>query len=742
MINSLLALFDEVLAAIPLRHQHARCLRLIEEALRRERSFIDRHFTDYPQALFQALWNNCSWNPLLNSDQQYMTYRELNQIALQWRSDRIQRSWMRLLRPPRPWLGTGLKRVINGHEKEIVAVVFLGDAGTILSVCEDGIACLWDYASGSLLHRTCVEGTKLRDCRASSCEEFVLITFFDSHTAVVLETATLSKVASHTFPDPPYADWLHSAPVVLIGAGALLFKWSPLDGSLLELQYTTHETIDISSVWFHSINVSPDDSVFVSSYKHDIFLWTLAPPRCVQRTHAHQSSVGSVQFSPVSMNVLSSGYNEDIVKVWSVSDGLVCELALHTPDKSGGVSYSTSGALGITFGSYKDKVVRLWDLNSGAAVRQIPCDIRCTAAHTIGDSQVICGGVDGLLRVWELNEGLSFPDSGYNDEIVACFSCSPDGRVVAASSYDYIVRVVCAETGTVIQALARTDELTTVLGFSPDSKLLLTSDGAATRVYHVATGSLVYSSPLNPADTSDWNPNVWHSSGDVVLLVDRDGVVLANCRSGDQSLILASEASFATGSAAFSPCGEVIAVVCTDRKVRIVEVSTKSVVGMFDVSANGPAGCKWSKSGTMLAVYGYDGGPIVAWRVESCERSGVFALDEHVRQVEWSFDDGALLVLTWNSVRIFDVRSQQCVDAVNTNACDLAAFSSARPRIPFSVPDEVLLWDRQLSGVVARLPRESQKDCWPIIDTCGASERWVDVPGWPGTELRLFQYEK
>src|SRR4051812_32450521 len=39
-----------------------RCvLRLLEEALRRDIQFIQRHHKDYPQGLFQCLWNTCSW---------------------------------------------------------------------------------------------------------------------------------------------------------------------------------------------------------------------------------------------------------------------------------------------------------------------------------------------------------------------------------------------------------------------------------------------------------------------------------------------------------------------------------------------------------------------------------------------------------------------------------------------------------------------------------------------------------
>ena len=36
-------------------------LKLLDEALRRDIHFIDRHASEYPQGLFQCLWNICWW---------------------------------------------------------------------------------------------------------------------------------------------------------------------------------------------------------------------------------------------------------------------------------------------------------------------------------------------------------------------------------------------------------------------------------------------------------------------------------------------------------------------------------------------------------------------------------------------------------------------------------------------------------------------------------------------------------
>src|SRR5206468_1626146 len=53
--------FATVIRSIPIGHNNRHILRLVEEAIRRDIHFIVRHANDYPQALFQCLWNGCWW---------------------------------------------------------------------------------------------------------------------------------------------------------------------------------------------------------------------------------------------------------------------------------------------------------------------------------------------------------------------------------------------------------------------------------------------------------------------------------------------------------------------------------------------------------------------------------------------------------------------------------------------------------------------------------------------------------
>src|SRR5262245_56503993 len=57
MIFSLVQDFAAALEVMPEGHPRCRILALLDEAIRRDVHFIDRH----PTTLFQCLWNSCWW---------------------------------------------------------------------------------------------------------------------------------------------------------------------------------------------------------------------------------------------------------------------------------------------------------------------------------------------------------------------------------------------------------------------------------------------------------------------------------------------------------------------------------------------------------------------------------------------------------------------------------------------------------------------------------------------------------
>jgi len=139
MIYELVKDFSDVLAAMPADHPRHRILRLLEEAVRRDRQFIWR----YPTTLFQCMWNLCWWHDHRGLWPKGLAYEAtgipktvhqskhmLSTLLEEWHGRKESRTpgfrWIRSLVPPFLPLDAGL-----------VHQMTLGDEVTSLRFCQN-----------------------------------------------------------------------------------------------------------------------------------------------------------------------------------------------------------------------------------------------------------------------------------------------------------------------------------------------------------------------------------------------------------------------------------------------------------------------------------------------------------------------------------------------------------------------------------------------------------------------------
>lgn len=167
MIFELARNFHNALAAMPAAHSRRRTLLLLDEAIRRDIHFIDRH----PITLFQCMWNTCWWydcpdaaahpteprgsGTTPDASGAGVGARGLYTFLTLWRSAREQAvppsPWLRSLRPPRPRLGTAQEAVLKGHELDVVTVAYSPDGGRIVTGSRDWTVRIWDADDGATL---------------------------------------------------------------------------------------------------------------------------------------------------------------------------------------------------------------------------------------------------------------------------------------------------------------------------------------------------------------------------------------------------------------------------------------------------------------------------------------------------------------------------------------------------------------------------------------------------------------
>ena len=175
LVFELSADFSRALESLPEIRPGRRIAELLDEALRRDIHFIARHAQDYPQSLFQCLWNSCWWHDCPEADRHYAKAAgefdsadidaespggRLSSLLVSWRLKKQELSpglnWLRALRPPPRRLSRGAVAQLRGYWTRAVAIspcgrllACVGGAKSTLStedLCPGAV--VWDYFGG------------------------------------------------------------------------------------------------------------------------------------------------------------------------------------------------------------------------------------------------------------------------------------------------------------------------------------------------------------------------------------------------------------------------------------------------------------------------------------------------------------------------------------------------------------------------------------------------------------------
>src|SRR5579864_1671349 len=175
MIFSLVQDFADALAVMPEAYPRRRMLALLDEAIRRDVHFIDRH----PTSLFQCLWNSCWWYDCPEAAGYYAPPEKglsppgwerpppweqpglkLCELLKVWHevatADRPSFPWLRSVRAPATPLGTTVRAVLRGHNDWIYGLTYSPDGRRIASGSKDKTVRIWDAEAGKELF--CLRG--------------------------------------------------------------------------------------------------------------------------------------------------------------------------------------------------------------------------------------------------------------------------------------------------------------------------------------------------------------------------------------------------------------------------------------------------------------------------------------------------------------------------------------------------------------------------------------------------------
>jgi WD40 repeat protein len=209
--------------------------------------------------------------------------------------------------------------------------------------------------------------------------------------------------------------------------------------------------------------------------------------------------INDMDFSSDGKYIAAGGIGEN-VEVWDLSlPGEKLVLTAHGGHRTGDVSFSPDGKR-LATESADASEASVWDMATGKRLLAIQSPgICCTLAFSPDGARLAIGSLNGDLKIWDATTGkLASVLSGHTDAI-SRVAFSPDGTRIATAGSDGIVKIWDAHTyKELLSFIVRNGGTVNFIVFSPDSKLLATTDNDAsnangeTIIWDAKTGKLLF----------------------------------------------------------------------------------------------------------------------------------------------------------------------------------------------------------------------------------------------------------
>ncbi|KAJ9302280.1 hypothetical protein DTO271G3_1146 [Paecilomyces variotii] len=245
-------------------------------------------------------------------------------------------------------------------------------------------------------------------------------------------------------------------------------------------------------------------------------LWSAAQ----QTLEAHDDGILTVAFSPNGKLVASAC--QQFIKLWDATSGLIQQTFKIYDDPENGVSRVAFSPDGRLVALASKKVIKLWDTTSGLIQQtfQGHDDLVTAVAFSPNGKLVISASdkiiaFDKTINIWDVSSGfIQQTLEVYDDERMFGVAMSPDGKLVAATTPDYI-KLWDASSGLIQHTIGCHNITMRGLSFSQDSKLVAVGSFKTVQLRDVTSGLI-------------WQNLEGHNASVTTLAFSHDGKFIAS----------------------------------------------------------------------------------------------------------------------------------------------------------------------------------------------------------------------
>jgi WD40 repeat protein len=330
-----------------------------------------------------------------------------------------------------------LQMTLAGHSQPARSLAFSSDHARLVSAGADNQALVWDLAQQTQIESV-ARPSGLGFAGFGVQPQQLLLGLGDRQIEIASLRAA-RQIAAHTGRVSDLAWSADGGLVYSTGEDGRLCGWQSGDG---QRRFETSHGAPILD-----LAQSSDGRFLATGGDKQIRVWNAGDGGGAPRPQfsGFSAPVRSVAFSADNQRVLGGDSAAGEILVFNLNDGELDEARREQPAAILGLAPYGEQA-GQVLSLAADRSLRLWPLSAVRRIAGHSQPVTSLAAVPTADSQFVSGGLDGLVRQWNVDNGQAVRDYGHGGPVKAV-AVRPDGGRIASAGANNVTRLWNAQNG-------------------------------------------------------------------------------------------------------------------------------------------------------------------------------------------------------------------------------------------------------------------------------------------------------